>query len=146
MKNIALFLMILFAFAASRSAEPEKNRLQLDEKFFSELYRTPPVLRDSFLEHRLNSIVSGRGIIKSIDAYGRLKKNYRLVLIDEKASRSNCIITYHLYLADKDTVSILKKDELFEFTGQLIAYTPLNSKRDAYILDVILEKGIMILE
>jgi hypothetical protein len=141
-----LLVIFLFASAVSVSSEPAVKQFILDKKFFIELHKIHSVLRDTYLESRLNSIVTGKGLITAIDMVQRLNKNYRVVLIDQEAARTNLNISYYIYLADTNTVSILKKNEMFEFTGQLIAYTPLNSKRDSYIFDIILEKGTMLFE
>jgi hypothetical protein len=146
MKNALVLFTILLALATAASGGQVSGVIGLDKNFFYKLHRTPVVLRDSFLEGMLNSIVSGRGVITSIDAHERLKNRRRVVCIDRESKLANMSIVYNIYVADKDTFSLLKKDELFEFTGQLIAYTPLNSKRDSYILDIILEKGVMLFE
>ena len=141
-----LLVIFLFASAVSVSSDLTVKQFNLDKKFFIELHKIHSVMRDMYLESRLNSIVSGRGLITAIDMVQRLKKNYRVVLVDQEAARTNLNISYYIYIADMHTVSILKKNEMFEFTGQLIAYTPLNSKRDSYIFDIILEKGTMLFE
>jgi hypothetical protein len=141
-----LTFLFLFSAAALESGETPDNHLILDLNFYNELYKTHPVLRDTYLDSRLNSIVAGRGQIQSVDIYQRLKKNYRLILVDRETMRSNMTITYHIYISDANVVSLLKKNELFEFSGQLVAYTPLSVKRDSYIFDIILEKGAMVFE
>jgi hypothetical protein len=120
--------------------------LALDKKFYSELYRTPPVLRDELLENRLNTIVIGRGFIISIKKIQKFKKNYRIVMVDRDAEQQNIKITYHVYIDSSHSISMLKEKEYLEFSGQLFAYTPVNSRRDAYILDILFEKGAMVLE
>jgi len=142
----ALLFLFLVSHAVSASGETTARQLALDKKFFTELNNTPPVLRDAFLEGMLNSIVTGRGVILSSYTYQRLKKNYRLVLIDRETARKNLKITYHIYVANPNTAAMLEKNALFEFTGQMIAYTPLNSKRDSYIFDILLEKGTVVFE
>ncbi len=122
------------------------KRITLDKKFFSELHNTPPISRDSYLEGMLNSIVFGKGIVVSAYSYQRLKKNYRLVLVDPEAGRKNLNISYYIYTADQNIATVVEKDALFEFTGQLIAYTPMNSNKDSYIFDILLEKGTVLLK
>ncbi len=70
----------------------------------------------------------------------------KIVMVDREAERLNIRITYHVYIDSKHSISMLKEKEDMEFSGQLIAYTPTNSKRDAYILDILFEKGAMVLE
>jgi hypothetical protein len=146
--TIAFSFMVagLSATVMSDEGAVQQKSLALDKKFYSELYRTPPVLRDEFLESRLNTIVIGRGFITSIKKIQKFKKNYRIDMIDREAEQQNIRITYHVYIDSSHSISMLKEKESLEFSGQLFAYTPANSKRDAYILDILFEKGAMILE
>lgn len=143
---VALMFAVLPVPVISDAGAVKLISLPLDKKFYSEFYRTPPVLRDDFLESKLNTIVIGRGMITSIKKIQKFKKNYRIVMMDQEAERLNIRITYHVYIDSKHSISMLKDKESLEFSGQLIAYTPTNSKRDAYILDIIFEKGTMVLE
>ncbi len=153
MKIIRTIVLILMSAALSApvmsddgTAQQKPLTLALDKKFFAELYRTPPVMRDEFLESRLNTIVIGRGFIISIKKIQKFKKNYRIVMIDRDAEAQNIRMTYHVYIDSAHSISMLKEKENLEFSGQLFAYTPANSKRDAYILDILFEKGAMVLE
>lgn len=147
-RTIAFFLAVMGLCAPVMSDEGtvQQTSLALDKKFYSEFYRTPPVLRDEFLEGRLNTIVTGRGLIISIKKIQKFKKNYRIVMIDREAEQQNIRITYHVYIDSSHSISMLKEKETLEFSGQLFAYTPANSRRDAYILDILFEKGAMVLE
>jgi hypothetical protein len=149
-KNAIIVIICLIAGlsvpAASEQEKAVQPSLVLDAQFYSGLMRTPPVLRDDFLKSRLNTVVLGRGLITSIVKTQRFKKNFRIDMIDSGAERLSVRITYHVYIDSKNTISMLKEKEILEFTGQLIGYTPTNSKRDAYILDILLEKGAMLIE
>jgi hypothetical protein len=124
----------------------ERAAFPLDGKFYSELSRTPAVLRDGAWSSRLNTVVMARGIITAVDTVKRFKKHYRVVLTDREAERVSLRIIYHLYIEDTNTVSMMKDNEILEFSGQVIAYTPLTSRRDAYIVDILFEKGATIIE
>jgi hypothetical protein len=140
-----IFMMPCAPLISDEGAEQQKP-LPLDKKFYSEFYRTPPILRDEFFGVRLNRIVVGRGLITSIKKIQKFKKNYRIVMVDKEAERLNIRITYHVYIDSTHSISMLKENENLEFSGQLFAYTPANSKRDSYILDILFEKGAMVLE
>jgi hypothetical protein len=142
----ALIFLVLCAPVMSDEGTGQQKPLPLDKKFYSEFYRTPPVLRDEFFEGMLNSVVIGKGLITSIKKIQKFKKNYRIVMVDQEAERLNIRITYHVYIDSTHSISMLKEKESLEFSGQLFAYTPSNSKRDAYILDILFEKGTMVLE
>jgi len=145
---LSLLAVVLSAPVMSDDGAVQQKSLilALDKKFYSELYLTPPVLRDEFLESRLNTIVTGRGFIISIKKIQKFKKNYRIEMIDRDAAQENIKITYHVYIDSSHSISMLKEKENLEFSGQLFAYTPANSRRDAYILDILFEKGAMVLE
>lgn len=143
---IVLMFAVLPGPVMSDEGAVKQISLPLDKKFYTEFYRTPPVLRDDFLESKLNTIVIVRGMITSINKIQKFKKNFRIVMMDQEAERLNIRITYHVYIDSKHSISMLKEKENLEFSGQLIAYTPTNSKRDAYILDIIFEKGAMLVE
>ena len=143
---VVLMFAVLPVPVMSDEGAVKQTSLPLDKKFYTEFYRTPPVLRDDFLESKLNTIVIGRGMITSINKIQKFKKNFRIVMMDREAERLNIRITYHVYIDSKHSISMLKEKENLEFSGQLIAYTPTNSKRDTYILDIIFEKGAMLVE
>lgn len=143
---IALLAVMYVVPAAAVQEEGGDNRVPLDKKFFSEFLRLPPVLRDGYFDEKMNAIVQGRGLVKSIDKVQRYKKKFRVVLVDLDAERSNLKILYYIYIDSKTSISMLKTEENLEFSGQLVAYTPTNSRRDAYILDIIFEKGAMLVE
>jgi hypothetical protein len=145
----AFLISIAVALSVPALTEEQGKRpdtAPLDNKFFTEFIRTPPVLRDNFLESRINTIVQGRGLIQSITKVQRFKKNFRVVLTEQDAERMNIRLIYHIYIDSRNSISLLKEQERLEFSGQLVACTPLNSRRDAYILDIIFEKGAMLVD
>lgn len=141
-----LMLMIPPFPTAMGEEEKSPDALALDGKFFNEFLKTPPVLRDSFLESRINTLVQGRGVVSSIKKVDRFKKMYRVVLADRDAEAMNISFAYHIYIDSRNSIALLKEQERLEFCGQLVASTPLNSRRDAYILDIIFEKGAILVE
>ncbi len=151
MKKIFVFMIFCLIAglplpARSEEAPPAPAPLQLNAQFYGGLLRTPAILRDEYFKKKLNSVVLGRGMITSIMKAQRFKKNFRIDMIDHEAGRLNIRITYRLHVDSTHTISMLKEKEQLEFTGQLIGYTPMNSRRDAYILDILLEKGAMLIE
>ncbi len=124
----------------------KKSAVPLDKKFFTEFYRTAPILRDEFIESRLNTVVLARGLVTSVQKITQLKKKYRIIMTDPEAERLNIKITYHVYIDSAISISMLQENKNLEFSGQLVAYTPLNTRRDAYILDILFEKGAVVIE
>lgn len=148
MKLYTITLLVAMAMAPAAALEDggANNRVIFDKKFYSDLQRTAAVLRDGIFDERLNAIVQGRGKVRSIDKVQRYKKRYRVVVVDPEAEKLNLKVQYYIYIDSKTSISMLKTEENLEFSGQLVAYTPVNSRRDAYILDVIFEKGAMLVE
>ncbi len=148
MKLYAIVLLVVMGMVPAVALEDGgvNTRVVLDKKFFSDFQHTPPVLRDGFFNERLNSIVQGKGQVRSIDKVQRYKKKFRVVLVDLEAEKLNIKVLYYVYIDSKTSISMLKAEESLEFSGQLVAYTPVNSRRDTYILDVIFEKGAMLVE
>lgn len=151
MKKLLILSIILLA--AGRAAPvwteeetPVKAPLPLDIQFYAGLSRAPAILRDDYLKKRLNSIVLGRGVITSIIKTPGFKKNHRIDIIEREAERLGIRIIYRIHVDSGHTIAMMKENERLEFTGQLIGYTPTNSRRDAYILDILLEKGAMLIE
>jgi len=94
----------------------------------------------------MNTIIQGRGQVRSIEKIQRYKKRFRVVLVDLEAEKLNLKVLYYIYIDSKTSISMLNTEESMEFSGQLVAYTPVNSRRDGYIFDVIFEKGAMLVE
>ena len=148
MKLHAIILLFILSVVPAAAVQEEggDNRVILDKKFFADFQKMPPVLRDGYFDEKLNAIVQGRGLVKSIDKVQRYKKKFRVVLVDLEAERNSLKVLYYVYIDSKTSISMLKTEENLEFSGQLAAYTPVNSRRDAYILDIIFEKGAMLVE
>lgn len=145
-KNILISLMLLLLISGLAAGEEENKPLTLDAKFYADIFKIPPVGRDAALESRLNSIVLGRGQIRGIEMIKRYKKAFRIVVVDQDSEKSNLKLTFYIYADSKSTHSMLKEKDLFEFSGQLVAYTPINIRRDTYVLDIILEKGVVLIQ
>lgn len=136
------FLALLSA-SVSSSGQTQAGAPVLTDEFYTRLQAAPPIRRDFFLEAHLNKLLSGRGRVISVDAVGRYKRRYRIVLAGLAASPK---ITFYLFADGDDYRGLLSEGDLFEFKGQFVVYTPLNTRRDAYIFDVVMEEGAVVLE
>jgi hypothetical protein len=137
--------IILLAVTAIR---PDNSFSQagkiLGKGFYNDLQASQPIKRDYFLDARLNQIMEGKGKVVSVDSKGRYKRAYRLTLSGQSAQA--VALTYLVFTDKEDYLKMVKKDDIFEFKGQFVIYTPLNSARDAYIFDIILEDGALVVE
>ncbi len=124
----------------------EDKILVMNKDFYLNLLVIPPIMRDDFFKDRINRIVSCRGVVKSVDSVKRYRKKFRIVVEDAEAKKLELMITYYVFIDSRKSVSLLEEQGIFEFTGQLVSYTPTNIKGDSYILDIIFEKGAVVLE
>lgn len=139
-------MIIITALSLLMAREMREPDYVLDRSFFTEFSRTNPILRDSFFNEKLQSIITGTGEIVQVQRSGRYRREHLLILKENKTGPMNLDFTYHLYFSGKDFLDIIQKGELFEFRGQVISYAPANIERDRYILDILLEDGAMIIE
>jgi hypothetical protein len=140
-KNLLLIILIL----APLYAENKKSTIDtiiLNSEFFSAFTKIEPIKRDLFLDERLNSVLQGRGYVELVEADERYNMKYRIIVKDSEAL--NLHIRYNIYTNNEEYRTLLKKSELFEFSGQFIIYTPLNSKKDSYIFDIVLHRGSLV--
>ena len=91
----------------------------------------------------LNKIIAGKGYVQTVDTHKRYNRQFRII-ISNKSTKPDILI--YIFTDSDEYISILNKDDPFEFKGQFIIYTPLNSKRDSYIFDIILEDGALVVE
>jgi hypothetical protein len=131
---------------ASETGEEKKVTLYINNDFYTAFMKMPAVKRDDYLKERLNEIVMCRGIVLSIDKNGRYKKPYRIILRDTEGEKCGLSLTYYVFIESEDSVKLLSENRIFEFRGQIMSYTPLKISRDAYILDILLEKGAIVVE
>ncbi|MCP4134959.1 MAG: hypothetical protein GY754_28550 [bacterium] len=143
---VILLCMMLSVSAFSDESVPVKKVEEFNKTFFRSLLSVSPIQRDLFWKERLNTIIAGKGVVLSIEKMKRYKKNYRVVLRDKNAYRYNLGIKYYIFVEKEESIALLVKDEVFEFKGQVMAYTPVNTRRNEYIIDILFEEGAISIE
>jgi len=123
-----------------------ENELVMDKTFFKGFSVLNSLVRDEFIEKQMNRIVIGRGTIISISEQERYKKKYRIVVESSDAGEYGQRFRFYIFTDNKDTLDLLTLDSSFEFKGQLAGFTPLDTKRTQYILDIIFMDGSTIIE
>ncbi|HOP61838.1 MAG TPA: hypothetical protein PK358_15120 [Spirochaetota bacterium] len=123
-----------------------QSEIVMDRSFFSKFSRIRTISRDDYLEGYINGIVIGRGKITSITESSRYKKKFRVVVESTDSSRYNQRFTFFLFLDNRDTADLLTAGTDFEFKGQFMGYTPLNTRRNSYIIDVVLMDASTVIE
>lgn len=137
-------MSVIFILCTVLSGEGQE--VVLDASFFKTFNSRQLIQRDDILSGLSNRIIIGRGKITAISASERYKKRYRIVIESSDSVIYNQKIVFYVFLENKDTVDLLSLESKFEFKGQLMGYTPLGTKRNEYILDVILMDGSTLIE
>lgn len=150
MNNILKIFIFVIVFSLlpciniySENKDKADETVILDEKFFQELQNTGPLKRDQYLDRILNRIVQCRGYVDKVTDFKRYNRNFRIIL---KHKEKNNNITFYIFSENEDYKTVLNKDDIFEFKGQFVIYTPTDSRRNNYIFDVILEDGAVVVE
>lgn len=152
MKKLRLLLAFMIIFflpgfpTYPETNDPAAKLLVLDVNFYRSLSLLQPIARDDFLQTNINRVVQTRGIIKAVGQSTRYRKRFRITLLDADAAQYRMNIYYYIFFDDESSANMLNNDELFEFSGQLMSCTPLSSRRDGYIFDIMLEKGAVIVK
>ncbi len=124
----------------------DESDVVLDSVFFRDFNGRQLIQRDELFDGLVNRIVIGRGIITGISASERYKKKYRIIIESSDSAAYNQKFIFFVFLENKDTIDLLTLNSKFEFKGQLMGYTPLGSKRNEFILDVIMMDGSTVIE
>ncbi len=141
-KIVIMISIIIFTLTAGFS----QTELVMDLSFFKKFSIVKPVSRDEYLEGYINSIIIGRGKITSISERERYKKKFRVTIESSDSSRYGQKFIFLLFLDNKDTADLLTTGTDFEFKGQFMNYTPINTKRNGYIIDAVLMEASTVIK
>ena len=147
MKSIGKAVILIFFIISSlysKAEERSEDPLILNKMYYSSFLKIAPIKRDCFLDEALNKVLRGRGYIEAVESFNRYNRRFRIILIDSEALKLN--IRLYIFTNNEEYLKTLKKGDLFEFNGQFVLYTPLNSIRDSYIFEVILEDGSLMVK
>ncbi len=143
-----LFALLILHSTHGIPAESNGNSpsIKLDKDFFRMLRSEQVILRDEFLNKRINSTVSGSGVIESSGKKERYGKNFLVIASDKNSGQQKLEIKYHIYTESNDKENLFIPGGIIEFRGTLILHTPLNTGRNRYIFDILLDKGAYIVK
>jgi hypothetical protein len=139
--RIITLTLLAFLIGSESFSETKKKVIQLNQAFYSDLHKSKALDRDILLNGMQGVIVQGRGYVESVDKNERYRRHYRITAIDNEALELN--IRLYIFVDNEEYLTLLKKGDSFDFKGQFVIFTPLNSRRDAYIFDIILEEGAL---
>jgi hypothetical protein len=144
MKNIIINIIFVFLAIVTGTvsfSETKDKIVQLNHEFYAGLLKSKPLVRDVLLNGMQGVIVQGSGYVESVEKSERYRRHFRITAIDNEASDLN--IRLYIFADNEEYLTLLKKGDSFDFKGQFVIFTPLNSRRDAYIFDIILEEGAL---
>ena len=145
MKIIGIILLTIASALLYNSyslSETKKSEVvQLDMEFYSRLVKSNPLSRDTFLNELQGGLFQGRGYVESVTKSERYHRHFRITAIENSAGDFN--VRLYIFTDNEEYLNLLKKGDLFDFKGQFVVFTPLNSRRDSYIFDIILEEGAL---
>ncbi|HEY1405145.1 MAG TPA: hypothetical protein VF857_00910, partial [Spirochaetota bacterium] len=144
-----IFLVPSFLHAADSGAVKKDTKLQkgvspveafsFGDAFISQIGSTDLIKRDALIASKLNLLIESIAVVRSVEEHPQFRKKYRIVA--QLPPVSGITIQYHIYTENEEYLTLLAEGQKFAFKGQLVMLTPVNSRRDFYILDVILQEG-----
>ncbi|MBN2039051.1 MAG: hypothetical protein JW864_03355 [Spirochaetes bacterium] len=143
--NILLCIFAAGFFSSFVFAQPvnKENVKYLDNSFYKVFLNSSEIERDSLLSEFQNKIVQGRAYVESVDKFERYHRRFRITAIDKESNYLN--IRLYLYTDNEEYFTLLKRGDQFDYKGQFVIHTPLSSRKDAYIFDIILEELALII-
>ncbi|MCL1865237.1 MAG: hypothetical protein FWF73_05440 [Spirochaetes bacterium] len=139
-------LNTLIVALISSNLPAQEADIVFDNNFFKEFNKKQVIQRDEFLENITNKVVIGRGKIIEITPNQRYKKKYRIKIESSDSTAYSQNFIFFVFIENKDMVDLLSIDSKFEFKGQFMGYTPLSTKRNEYIIDIIIMDGSTVIE
>lgn len=121
----------------------EIKEIILDAAWYATLQNSDAIARLQMLEALKDTLVKSQGTVVKVEESSILKKKYRIILY---VNLPKLKIMYYCYTDKEDYLDLLQQGDAFEFSGQFIIATPLNTKVDAIICDIILEDGAVIVK
>lgn len=140
-KTFIFYTLQLFVFLVLiTNTSGAQNVINIDSIFFKDFSKTAPLLRDDVFGVRLDSVIHFQGTVESIDTETRYMKKFRMKVSGDVPDYIPLKIMYYVYFDQGELYPSAKNEDRCAITGKLMSYTPLNTKRDSYILDIVLDK------
>ena len=139
--NILIAIILLNTCLLGQEAD-----IVFDGNFFREFNKKQVIQRDEFFENITNKIVIGRGKITEITSNQRYKKKHRVKIESSDSGAYGQNFIFYVFIENKDMVALLSIDSKFEFKGQFMGYTALSTRRNEYIIDIIIMDGSIIID
>jgi len=121
----------------------ESKEVILDTQWYALLQNSDAIKRLQVLEALKDKVVKAQGQVVKVEESNLLKKKYRIIL---SVSLPKVKILYYCYTDKADYSDLLQPQDTFEFSGQFVVATPLNTKVDYIVCDIILEDGAVVVQ
>lgn len=134
-KGVAALVMIM-ATAILSAQEPGRT-VMLDPDFAAALSNANRIKRDGMIAAKLYSEVKGECLIVASDSFRRYEGAYRLT---GSMNADGMTLTFYLFTGSEAVVRRAAINSVFSFSGTLMAFTPVSTARDWYILDIRIDE------
>jgi len=135
--------IIICAIVTGNVMADEAKEVILDTQWYALLQNSDAIKRLQILDALKNKVVKAQGQVVKVEESHLLKKKYRIIL---SVSLPKVKMLYYCYTDKADYVDLLQPQDTFEFSGQFVVATPLNTKVDSIICDIILEDGAVVIK
>ncbi len=136
--TFALTAVAALALVIGIASGQHAGEIALDDEFIGNITAKSPLLRDNRLESKIGRPVRGECVVTGVDEYKRYDCTHRITGRIEKADFTLII---YLFSTGRQVKRISSKGMAITFKGQIMAATPLDLKKDAYILDIKLSEA-----
>ncbi len=144
MKWIYSFFILCAIVTVNATADEAKQAI-LDSQWYTTLQNSDAIKRLQILDALKDKVVKAQGVVVKVEESNlvNLKKKYRIIL---SANLPKINILYYCYTDKEDYADLLQAGDIFEFSGQFIVATPLNTRIDTVLCDIILEDGAVLVK
>ncbi|MEJ5362931.1 MAG: hypothetical protein WHV26_12795 [Spirochaetota bacterium] len=136
-------LFLLCAIVTVHVTADEAKEVILDNQWYASLQNSDPIKRLQMLDALKDKVVKASGQVVKVEESNLLKKKYRIIL---SVNLPRIKILYYCYTDKEDYSDLLQPEDTFEFSGQFIVATPLNTRIDTILCDIILEDGAVVVK
>ena len=142
----AAFLTAVLAFSPFPSGAQGTGKamevFSVTDKVIDSCAKLDLISRDEFWKVKLNTLLEGKGKVVSVEERPQFRRKFRITL----TGGNEISLVYYIYTDNEEYTKLLQPGTLFGFKGQFVMFTPLNSKRNLYLLDLLLEDGAALVE
>lgn len=121
----------------------EAKEVIFDDQWYASLQNSDAIKRLLIFEALKNKVVKTKGQVIKVEESNLLKKKYRIIL---SVNLPKIKLLYYCYTDKADYIDLLQPQDTFEFSGQFVVATPLNTKVDTVVCDIILEDGAVVVQ